>query len=466
MTDTVAQRTEAVSAMVQAAAKGRALMGGTDAMRSKGETYLPKFPSESDEAYKARKNSTFLFNGYKKTVRDMTGKVFDKPVELTEGAPAKLKAWCENADLQGRDLSAFAKDVFKKGYDAGISYIMVDAPRREGEVTQAQAERQNLRPYLVHLTVEDVLGWKTAVIGNVTVLSQLRIMETVQKDDPEDEFKSASLQQVRVLDRAPDGVTVRLFRQNEKKEWAEAERYKSAAKEITVIPFYAERTGFFIGEPVLEDLADVNIAHWQSQSDQRNILHSARVPILFAAGRDDEAPLVISAGSATTSRNPNARLEWIEHSGAAIESGRQDLKDLEFQMEALGLQLLVARAQSATGEALDAAKETSQLSMMADSLKDALEQAMVWMGFYGGLGDTGAAVSVNKDFGVSLLTAQELTAMIAAVNNGHMSRETFLEEMKRRGFVRADLDTEAELDRLSETVPDLQGAKLSLGDAT
>ncbi|KIC22429.1 hypothetical protein RA20_00655 [Leisingera sp. ANG-Vp] len=328
--------------MVQAAAKGRDLMGGTDTMRSKGENYLPKFQSESDEAYKAHKNSTFLFNGYKKTVRDMTGKVFDKPVELTEGAPEKLKTWCENADMQGRDLSTFAKDVFKKGYDAGISYIMVDAPLRDGKVTQVQAERQNLRPYLVHLTVEDVLGWKTAVIGNVSVLSQLRIMETVEKDDPDDEFKSVSWKQVRVLDRAADGVTVRLFQQNEKQEWVEAERYKSAAKEITVIPFYAERTGFFTGEPVLEDLADVNIAHWQSQSNQRNTLRSARVPILFAAGRDDEAPLVIRAGSATTSRNPNAKLEWVEHSGAAIESGRQDLKDLEFQMEALGLQLLIA----------------------------------------------------------------------------------------------------------------------------
>ena len=38
--------------------------------------------------------------------------------------------------------------------------------------------------------------------------------------------------------------------------------------------------------PPLLDLAWLNLAHWQSSSDQRHILHIARVPILFARGMD------------------------------------------------------------------------------------------------------------------------------------------------------------------------------------
>ena len=163
----------------------------------------------------------------------------------------------------------------------------------------------------------------------------------------------------------------------------------------------------------------------------------------------------------------NAKLSWVEHNGKAIEAGRVDLKDLEFQMETFGLQMLTARtnAQSATGEALDANKETSQLAMTADALKDALEQALQWMGLYGGF-DAPVEVEVNKDFGVSFMTAQEVTALLSAVKDGALSRETFVKELIRRGVLRSDLDADEEADRIAEddiagsdeTDPALMGA--------
>jgi hypothetical protein len=449
--------------MVSAAAKGRTLMGGTKAMRGAAKTYLPQFEAESDKAYKARLDSSWLFNGYKKTVRDMTGRVFEKPVELGEDTPDAIKGWAQDVDMAGRDLSAFAKDVFEKGFDAGVSYIMVDAPRRDVDVTINQARAQNLRPFLVHLKVEDVLGWKSESVDNVTRLTMLRISETISEPDPKDEFSELPVAQVRVLDLPTiDGVRasnvrVRIYQELANTGWTLVEEYTTQAEEITVVPFYAARTGFFTGEPVLDDLADVNIAHWQSQSDQRNILHFARVPFIFGAGYDDDngnRPLKFSAGMAVSTLDPNAKLSWVEHSGASIGAGRQDLKDLEFQMETFGLQLLAARAQSATGEALDAVKETSQLAMMADNLKDALEQALFWMADYGGE-SAAPSVVVNKDFGVSMLTPQELTVMLTAVNTGNMPRRTFVEEMKRRGFVSGDTDTDAYLDELDEEDPGL-----------
>jgi hypothetical protein len=453
MSDSVAKQSPVVAGMVEAARKGRALMGGTDAMRKAGEAHLPRFKAEDQLDYNARLKASWLFNGLAKTVQDMVGKVFDQPVEIAEG-PTQLQEWAANIDMQGRDLSRFACDVFKDGFIPGVSFIMVDAPRRDGETTRAQAAERGLRPYLVHLRLEDVLGWKTASYGNVTALSQFRIMEQIEVPDPDDEFKSDTVSQVRVLDRLDNGVQVRLFRKNSDDKWTLSDEYATDASEITVVPFYAKRTGFFTGEPVLEDLADVNIAHWQSQSDQRNILHFARVPILFAKGIDEETEIKIGS-AAVTSRNPDANLSWVEHGGHAIAAGRQDLKDLEFQMETMGLQLLVARNQTATGAALEAAKETSTLAMMADSLRDALEQALLWMLEYGGLSGN-VAVTVNTDFGVSMLTPQEMTALLTAVNTGNLSKATFIEEMKRRGALREDLDTDAELEAIEDEAPDLE----------
>lgn len=454
MTETVADRSAASAAMVTASAKGRALMGGTAAMRGEKTAYLPKFAKESQEAYDNRLACSWLFNGYRKTVKDMTGRVFAKPIELVD-ADSQITGWCENIDMQGRDLSTFAREVFEDGLSGpGISYIMVDAPQRETPVTQAAAAKQNLRPYMVHLRAEDVLGWKALTVRNQTVLTQIRIAETVTEDDPEDEFKAVSIDQVRVLDLLQIGVQSRIYRKADKaKDWiAFGEPTVNAdLKEITVVPVYINRTGFFTGLPMLDDLSDINIAHWQSQSDQRNILHYARVPMLFAKGISDNEPIVIGSTSAVVASDPGADLKWVEHSGHAIGAGRQDLKDLEFQMEAFGVHLLTARpnAQSATGEALDANKETSQLAMTADQLQDALEQALKWMGMYGGIGKY-ITVTVNKDFGVTFMGAQEVSALLAAVAAGTLSRNTFIAELARRGVIRSDIDPDEEFERIDE----------------
>jgi hypothetical protein len=461
MSKTVNKRSKAMTNMVEAAEKGRALMGGTDTMREAGKTYLPKFKAEQDADYKARLNSSWLFNGMRKTVKDMTGRVFTKPITIVDGSP-RLQEFATDINMQGQDLSAFASDVFKDAFVPGISFIMVDAPRREGETTRAAAASLGLRPYMVHLRVEDILGFKTEQFNNVLALSMLRIMESVTEPDPEDEFSQIDVKQVRVLTRAEGVVSVRIYRKNDKDDWLVYDEYTSGAEEITVIPFYAQRTGFFIAEPVLEDLADVNIAHWQSQSDQRHILHFARVPILFASGRGDDEPLVISASQAVTSINAEATLEWVEHSGAAIGAGRTDLLDLQYQMQALGLQLLVASHETATGAVLDSTKETSTLSMMADNLKDALEQALEWMEFYDGRSNESVTVEVNKDFGIVPLTAQEVQVMQADVNLGLLSKEAYYAERKRRGFLSPDLDTQADMDIIASAPPDLQGEGLDL----
>jgi hypothetical protein len=461
MSKTVNKRSHVMAEIVEAAEKGRALMGGTDSMRAAGKTYLPKFKAEAAEDYKARLASSWLFNGMRKTVKDMTGRVFSKSIEITEGSE-RLKGFADNINMQGQDLSTFASDVFKDAFVPGISYIMVDAPRRDGETTRSQAATLGLRPYMVHLRAEDILGFKTGLFGNVLALSMLRIMESVTEDDPKDPFSQINVDQVRVLSREGSAVSVEIYRKNNKDEWLVVDEYQTNAEEITVIPFYAQRTGFFMGEPVLEDLADVNIAHWQSQSDQRHILHFARVPILFASGRGEDEPLIISASQAVTSRDTDAKLSWVEHSGAAIGAGRTDLKDLEYQMQALGLQLLVASNETATGAVLDSAKETSTLSMMADNLKDALEQALTWMAFYAGLPEQDITVVVNKDFGVMPLTAQEVHVMQQDVALGLLSKEAYYEERKRRGFLRPDLDTENDMDRVTEEAPDLAGEPLDL----
>src|SRR5689334_5976642 len=87
----------------------RNLFQGTYAMQRAGRQWLPQEPAESDELYLTRLVRSVLFNGYKRTVKSLAGKPFSKAVQLDTTVPADIRKWCDDVDLQGRDITMFAR---------------------------------------------------------------------------------------------------------------------------------------------------------------------------------------------------------------------------------------------------------------------------------------------------------------------------------------------------------------------
>lgn len=447
---TVENISDAVAAMEDMRELPRALMGGTKAMRAKGKSYLPKEPGEDESGYSARLARTSLFNGFKKAVGDMSGKVFAREIAFGDDMDATLQEYAENIDLAGQNINVFAKGAFDLALSEGIVYFLVDmAPPVTDEagnvVRLNRAQAAGRRPWAAIIRPEQVLGWKTANVNGEEILTQFRFMEAVTEDDGP--YGEKSVEQIRVFIREGNAVRWETHRrQGQSKEWGIHEVGSLTIDEIPIVPSYTIRTGFMAAEPPLLPLAEVNLTHWQSQSDQRNILHVARVPILFGAGFANDDTMVVGAGTMATSSDPNAKLMYVEHSGAAIESGRQDLKDLEFQMQTLGLELLTETAKTATGERRDEDKVMSPLAMYALSLKDALENVFVLFAKYMGMDNAGSLV-INTDFGITSRDATDITNILTAARDKIISRETALRELLRRGFL-ADLEPEEELDRI------------------
>jgi Domain of unknown function (DUF4055) len=441
----------------------RVLMGGTDAMRKSRERYLPREKAESADAYQIRLYRTVLFNAFAKTVEDMTGKVFNKPIILEENVPPQIVEWCENIDLAGRHINVFAKDVFKDGQIAGIGYILVDMPpkvtRLDGQTpTLADEQAVELRPYLVFIPPDHVIGWKSQVINGAPTITQFRFRETVK--EPIDEFNEKDVEQIRVLEPG----RWRTFRLVDTKDeagpaqgWEIYEEGTSSLNKVTIVPFYTNRTDFMLGKSPHENLAHLNVAHWQSDSDQRNILHVARCPILFYAGKADNDAVVIGANSLTFSSNPDAKLTYVEHDGNAIDSGDKDIQNIELRMQAHGLQLLIPKpGQTATGEIRDDAKENAPLAMMARGLGDALELCFALMAEFGGIelvageGKGAGEVQVNSDFGIQSGAALDLQWLVQAAIAGEISRETLWFELQRRGTLSDSFDPKVEEVRIQK----------------
>lgn len=434
------------------------LLGGTRAMRAAGERHLPRWPAEEGESYKARLASAVLFPAYSRTVLTLTGKPFSKPLGMSENAPPQVIDWMQDADREGRNLHAFAAECMQTALGYGLGGILVDYPpvRRDPAarpMTQAEEAAASLRPYLVLVRPHQILGWRTARVGGATVLTQLRLMESAEEDDGL--WGVRTIEQVRVL--TPGRWEI--WRKPPEKDWPDAVLHDFGATSLDVIPFvpfYGERLGYMLGRPPLLEVAHLNVAHWQSASDQQTILHVARVPILFTKMLGDGVELKVGASTGIAASTPDADAKWVEHSGAAIGAGSEDLAALEERMRQAGAELLVIKPGqvTATQTATENAVGMCALQRITLDLQDALNAALALVSRYARLPEE-ATVSLFSDFGVSSLAEASADLLLRGADAGYISAETFRGEMRRRGVLSAEVDELEEVARLEAQGPSL-----------
>lgn len=424
------------------------LMGGTAAMQEAGAKYLPQEPAESTKAWEIRRDRTVLFNAMKRTVQKLTGEVFSKDVDVGEDVPKAIQDWLEDVDLQGRNESRFAQEVFQTAIKDGTTHILVDYPQADGVATLADEKAAALRPYWVHIKAEQVIGWRFEVVNGKRVLSQVRITECQEVADGD--YGKTEVNRIRVLNR--DSFEIWEEKTDDKGEvqWVMVQQGLLTLGFIPLVTImFGEQMSPMTACPPLEDLAYLNLAHWQSSSDQRNILHFARVPLLFGKGLTDaggRAPgeegsnFEIGVNRLIHSTNPDADLKVVEHSGKCIEAGRQDLKDLEDQMALFGLTLMLPKGvqTTATQSASDKSENDSALRSWAMILKDCLELALSYMAQWAKLGDKGGSVTVNTDF--RAFSGIELDSIARLVIAGKLPVEVYVEEAQRRGAMMQSWD--------------------------
>lgn len=450
MDATVATPSDAVEAMRPDWELARALLGGTRAMRDAGKAYLPQWPNEEQDAYDNRLATSVLFPAYQRTVSTLTGKPFSKPIHIEENVPPKLVEFCDDIDLQGRNLHAFASDIMESALGYGLAGVLVDFPPAvEGVRTLADERKLGLRPYAIQIFPWQILGWIAARQAGKWVLLQLRIMECVEEADGP--YGSRMVEQVRVL--TPGAWET--HRLNEKKDWVLFEQGATSLPYVPFVPFYGMRTGFMTARPPLMECAHLNVAHWQSASDQQTILHVARVPILAVIGVEDEK-FSLTVGASSAVKLPiDGDIKWVEHTGKAIEAGAADLKDLEERMRQAGAELLVIDQKiTATQVSTENAVGMCALQRIVQGAEDGLDQMLQIFADWLKLPE-GGNVTIFNDFATANLTDATTQMIKDWVAAGLLSKESAFKELQRRGAVSADLDWEDEMGRIEADGPAL-----------
>lgn len=421
------------------------LMEGTMAMREAGPALLPQFQGEDNVAYAQRLGASTLLPAYSETVGNMTSRVFAEPLQLGDTVPEAIKEDCKDADMAGNDLNSWAVGYFKEGLSHGLCHAFVDYQAAPTGLTVAQEKARGLRPYLVMVKPEQILGWRS----ERGVLTMVRYFEAIEEESGD--FGVDIVEQVRVL--TPGAWAV--YRKDDKGREFVHDSGTTNMDKLPWVTFYTGRIGVMRARPPLMELAFQNVKHWQSQSDQDNILHVIRVPILARTGMPQgmgpngvptAQPFKVGAG-VITDLPASGKLEYVEHSGQAVTAGRDALKDLIEDMRMSGAKMLAPQAtgtKTATQAEEEAAQEISPLARMATQFTDCLNQILQFMADYRGLGD-GGTVELRGNFDVDYMPEVSLPTMLSMVNGGMLSKQTLFAEMQRRGIISDEYDWEDEL---------------------
>ena len=413
----------------------RAVRGGTETLRDAGIKYLPKEPGESQDSYKRRLARSFLTNYSDRTAKNLASKPFTRPIVVkSEQSQDLANEYVKAVDGKGTSLTGLSSTVFEDALWNGSSFIAVDCAIDGG------------RPYAYHLSGDNILGYR---LDEDDRMIEIRIQEKAVIADGQWGEKEVS--RVRVFKRDGDVVTWSLY-DCEGNDSPIVQDQPFALKEIPVAPVHSSAvvsSGELFAHPPLKDLAYMNIQHYQESSDQSNILRIARVPVLFASGVADDAAIAIGSEYAIKGE-AGADLKYVEHSGAAIGAGRDSLKDLETKMQSYGSDMLEnsGAVETATGRALRAGETNNKIAMMALNLASAVEKVLGWIAYFNKVSEPDFHVDINTEYGINS-APEELTALASARTMGDLSREDYLQEMKRRGILRNEFSLADNEDRIA-----------------
>jgi hypothetical protein len=438
----------------------RDAISGTDAVKNKGTTYLPKLDGQDADEYAAYKKRALFYGASRRTVAGLLGSVMRRRPEVA----FYNKTFLQSATIDGDSFMVLCEYTLREQLSTGRLGLLVDA----------QAEGSD--PYIATYTAESIRNWKTAMIDGRRELVQVVLSETYETPATNDntgrpdEFTVETNVQYRVLELVRDGPTgalvyqQRLFRQEKagdgsKGQWVEvrsipgpdgtAQEYpfrpSKRGAAFTYIPFVIINTTDLspdVAEPPLLDLVDVNLSHYRTAADLEHGAHYTALPTAWVAGFDNKATLRIGSQTAWVSDNADAKAGFLEFEGQGLDSLRNLMDDKEQMMAVLGSRMLEDQKKAAEAEGtmkLRTAYESGSLVSIANMAGEGLAKALTFVAEW--MGETSDnKVKFNTDFVAARMMPNELLSLIQALQAGAITTEIFMWNLEQGEMLPPGLD--------------------------
>lgn len=428
---------------IDAWTKCRIVAEGSEVVKEAGTEFLPALTDQRGEEYEKYKNRALFFEGTTRTVNGLLGMLFAKdPSIICSDEECSLEKFIPLINSP----KEFLKEVCRETVTVGRTGLLVDV-NSAGE------------PYITKYLAEDIINWRTSEFSSGEELELVVLKElALELENP---FKTKEVCRYRVLFLDQNKVyTQKLFQKSEKGDdfmqiGEDIVPTKNGAK-LDKIPF------FFIGStgnsptpyrPPLIGLVNVNISHYMNSADLEHGRHFTGLPTPWVAGftPGDNQKLSIGSQVAWVSNKENAKAGFLEFTGQGLTSLENALKEKQDMMIVLGARLLEApkkASESADNQTSRKQGENSILANIADSVSNGVTNAYKFAVEWKGKDAKDVKIEIHKDFSNLSPDPQLLSSMMAAVQGGLMSFDTWFYNLQSRGVIPEGVTVEDEDEKI------------------
>jgi len=443
--------------------KTRDAVRGSVQIKEKKHVYLPvPDPETADERlgentlrYRQYIRRAVFANYTGRTKNALVGAAFRKaPVyEL----PEMLEYLIDDATGDGLGIEQLAKDELSNLLETGRSFLLVDFPQAEAGMSAEDIQRLAIRASIIPYTCEQVVNWRTDVVGGRKLVTMIVLAENYKTAD--DEFGHDSEVQYRVLRLRQDGYTQQVYREDEPFT-EEIYPRKADGSSWDVIPAVfvgSKNNDSTVDDAPLADIADVNIAHYRNSADYEESCFITGQPTLFLTHSlnmeeffeyNPEGIKLGSRAGHVLGESGNATLLQPNANQLVLEAMRAK----EGQMVALGARIITDRGSNETAEGarIRFASENSVLGDIVGNLSAALQQCVEWCGEFMGTGDD-VAFEINREFYDKSVDPQLIMSMVTLMDRQIISDQDIFNRLKSAGII----DGARTLDQVREEMGDL-----------
>ena len=418
----------------------RDVIAGEDAVKGRGETYLPRLEGQSfgADGYHAYRDRAEFHEATGRTLDGLAGAIFRK--EPLIAVAAGFADWLAHVTPRGLDFVSFAKMAAREVIAIGRYGVLIDTPGEGGE------------PFLAGYTAESIVNWRSTATGGVPALSLVVLREDASRPAADDPFETEDGERFRVLELRPlEDDDQPVYTQT----LYERQRTSAGREEFAMVggPFAPSRRGepldfipfqFFgpteLGADVekspIQGLVNVNLSHYRTSADLEHGAHFTALPTAWVAGDlkqgADDGELRIGSGAAWH-LEADARAGYLEYTGQGLEALEKRLQRKEAHMAVLGARLLEdqkAGVEAAETVGLRHRGENSMLASLADTTGRGLAIVLNWLIRWAGGPEQGARVELNKDFFEQPLGPKEMLELVTAWQQGGIGGEVLFHNLK------------------------------------
>lgn len=428
----------------------RDVIAGQDAMRSAASLYLRRPEGMEDEEWASYVKAADFYDATSRTMDGLTGMAFAEAPIAT--IPESMKAIRDDITLDGLSIDGLAELLLEEDLAVARVGVLVDYPEADPNVrTVRQAEQANRRPYATVYLAEQIFNWRRKRINGIMQTVEVRLKETVEIVDENDEFAVTIEDRIRVLQLRLAGdaqvYVQRVFVQTaDKSGWIQESEVTPlmGGAPLPYIPFWLinpRDLTLQVVKPPMLGLAEANITHFKNSARLENVLSFCGAPQPYITGHaaDTEASYTIGSSEAWVLPEEKATVDYLMIGNDGVEPLERRLTAIEQRMAMLGARMLSPDKKGV--EAAETAQihrqgEISVVAGICNRVSEALTEILKFIAEWAGIKVAKElSYKIQTNFFESALTADEAVKLMSLWQQRVIAYSDLLAALKKGRIV-------------------------------